>query len=313
MAGDPATRRPGDPATRRPGDPATRRPGDPATRRPGDPATRRPGDPATRRPGDPATRRPGDPATRRPGLIILSGHSAAVVNPNRDIDMTPGPGPTPRTAVVTSVQTLCNRPVMTISHVSEGESGARARPPGIPVPAFRICTGIAHPAKDPVRRRAHRVRRSARVRAGRRTRRPVERPSRTRTHAHHRCGGARGRPARPPPAARTGVARAAMPSAVRAAGFASPDRARRAHGRLPRAPADGAERAPARDLRGPLAQARGRRDALRAAFGQRGLGGGSARLPPVTAPAGVAGADWCERGSDRRPKRPSGQWRQGDC
>ena len=79
-------------------------------------ATRRPGDPATRRPGDPATRRPGDPATRRPGLIILSGHSTVLVNPHRD--MTPGPGSQPRTAVVTSVQTLCNRPVMTISHFS---------------------------------------------------------------------------------------------------------------------------------------------------------------------------------------------------
>ena len=35
-----------------------------------------------------------------------------------------------------------------------------------------------------------------------------------------------------------------------------------------------------------------------------------ARLPPVTArPA--RGADECEPGSDRRQKRPSGQWRQG--
>ena len=99
--------------------------------------------------------RPGDPATRRPGLIILSGHSTTVVNPHRD--MTPGAGSQPRTAVVTSVQTLCNRPVMAISRFSEGESGARARPPGIPVPASRICTGIAHPAKDPVRLRAHRT------------------------------------------------------------------------------------------------------------------------------------------------------------
>ena len=154
--GDPATRRPGDPATRRPGDPATRRPGDPATRRPGDPATRRPGDPATRRPGDPATRRPGDPATRRPGdpaTIILSGQSVVVVNPHRD--MSPGAVHEPRTAVVTSVQTLCNRPVMAISHASGGGSGARARPPGISMPAFRICTGIPHPSKDPVRLRAH--------------------------------------------------------------------------------------------------------------------------------------------------------------
>ena len=190
--------------------------------------------------------------------------------------MTPGPGPTPRTAVVTSVQTLCNRPVMTISHVSEGESGARARPPGPTMPAFRICTGVSHPAKDPGRRRAHRVRRSARVRAGRRTRRPVERPSRTRTHVHHRGGGARGHPARPPPAARTGVARAAMPSAVRAAGFASPDRARRAHGRPPR-PVDGAVRA------APCAGPWPARCATRVAPPARAQARLRPRMPPVTA------------------------------
>ena len=98
------------------------------------------------------------------------------------------------------------------------------------MPASRICTGIPHPAKDPVRRRAHRtgrgpraaltarhghggcaptfrrprrvppgagavhaaLGRSARVRAGRRTRRSVEGQSRSCTHAHHRCGGAPG-------------------------------------------------------------------------------------------------------------------------
>ena len=212
---------------RRWGDPATRRPGDPATRRPGDPATRRPGDPATRRPGDPATRRPGDPATRRPGLIILSGHSAAVVNPQRDIDMTPGLVPTPRTEVVTSVQTLCNRSVMAISDSPVRRVRRTRTSAPSPLSASRINTGIAHPAKDPVRPCAHRtdhpgarsthgtgrrvrpifrrtcrappgagavhaeLGRSERVLAGRRTRRCMKGPSRSCTHTD-RCGGAFG-------------------------------------------------------------------------------------------------------------------------
>ena len=55
--------------------------------------------------------------------------------------------------------------------------------------------------------------------------------------------------------------------------------------------------------------------AMRHARRSAGAGSGAAWVAtaPVTAPAGVAGADWCERGSDRRHKRPCGQWRQGDC
>ena len=232
---------------------------------------------------------------------------------------------------------------MAIFHVSESESGARARPPGIPMPAFRICTEVPRPAKDPVRRRAHRTGRGPPRGARRTTRARRVRPDLpTHPSSPTRCG-CRRRPDAPPGrvgwgcASGTAAGVCAPPSRPRTPGAvptdgtngrcARSDAERRPCGRLRECgpspawrsagaatlPADGAERAPALDLRGPLAQARGWRDARRALPGRRGLGGGSARLPPVTAPAGVAGADWCERGSDRRQKRPPGQWRQGVC
>ena len=54
-----------------------------------------------------------------------------------------------------------------------------------------------------------------------------------------------------------------------------------------------------------------RRNAPRASLRQPGLGCGAPRMPVTTRPA-VRGARR-ETGSDRRQKRPSGQWRQGDC
>ena len=91
------------------------------------------------------------------------------------------------------------------------------------------------------------------------------------------------------------------------------DRTRRTHGRPSRAPrrwrGDGA----LLSTNAAPCEGRGRRDAPRALLRLRGFGGDPARMPPVTSPAGVAGADWCERGSDRRQNRPPGQWRQGDC
>ena len=49
-----------------------------------------------------------------------------------------------------------------------------------------------------------------------------------------------------------------------------------------------------------------------AAFGLRGLGGGPARMSPVTTRQAI-GCAMGQGGSDRRLKRPCGQWRQGDC
>ena len=58
---------------------------------------------------------------------------------------------------------------------------------------------------------------------------------------------------------------------------------------------------------------RARRDAPRGLLRRRGLGCGSSRACRLSLPRRRRGADWRERGSDRRQKRPPGQWRQGVC
>ena len=77
-------------------------------------------------------------------------------------------------------------------------------------------------------------------------------------------------------------------------------------------PAYGAEMVPPCDPRGPPRRFAAGADVRRGLLGRRGLGGDPARLPPVTTrPA--KGGEIRKAGSDRRPKRPPGQWRQGDC
>ena len=100
-----------------------------------------------------------------------------------------------------------------------------------------------------------------------------------------------------------------------AAGFArsGPNACAWRSGRAAAPPADGAEVVLPCAQREPLAMRRGRRDAPRAKLGRRGPEGGSGRFRRLSLPGWRRGADWREAGSDRRPMRPPGQWRQGDC
>ena len=76
--------------------------------------------------------------------------------------------------------------------------------------------------------------------------------------------------------------------------------------------AEAAEGMPPCEQRGPVRRPRPARCATRSVAPMGARGRPKLRLPPVTTrPA--AGCGMRETGSDRRQKRPSGQWRQGDC
>ena len=123
-------------------------------------------------------------------------------------------------------------------------------------------------------------------------------------------------PARSTPAARSSVARATMPSGAHAVGVArsGPNRCAWRSRRAGRdATADGAEAvAPWRSARtAAKAEARAKRPTRIAPPARTRVRPGAHAACHY--PAGDGGADWRETGSDRRHKRPSGQWRQGSC
>ena len=110
-------------------------------------------------------------------------------------------------------------------------------------------------------------------------------------------------------------ASATMPSSAHAVGFhdAEAESLRVALGPRPPRPPPMARRQCPLATRAEPCEGRGRCDAQRARLRRRGLRVRlKPRMPPVTTRAAVGGAG-CETGSDRRQKRPPGQWRQGVC
>ena len=274
------------------------------------------GDPATRRPGDPATRRPGDPATR---LNYTLGTLGGACQPPSRHD----PGTRPRTPhrggdIRPNPVQPSRRGHLRFLPLRRVRDTSAPNPHADLPHLYRNCAPGERPHATPCaphRARPPRgARRTARVRAGRRTCRSMEGPSRTCTHAHHRRGGA------------PGVLRTTGTSA-RLRSVNGPMRRRRRWRGLRRRDSDGrlrrraARRRPAcaqparrrwRGEGGPLHRPRPARCATRVVRLARARGRLKPRMPPVTTPGRRREADWCERGSDRRQNRPSGQWRQGD-